>query len=231
MIRARKFVLYTISLVSMFVSLFFMLIIFLPNTSLVPESSLLTELQEVGPLLLSPIIGEDLLLHDPDCREHLQEPFPNLLLMAMARYVGALGFSRSVFYESMCPIWTFIMTTCMSLSFSHFCASVLMLHYIILPKKHPNLLLPWICFNIVLLGTALVALVSLKVALVTSLNKVEAQNVHCYTILILCLTSLFLFAQIFQVLAEFTGMKRITVNMTQMTLQEKEDHMTANIDD
>ena len=82
MIRARKFVLYTISLMSMFVTIFFMLIIFLPNTSLVPESSLLTELQEVGPLLLSPIIGEDLLLHDPDSREHFQEPSPKRKLLA-----------------------------------------------------------------------------------------------------------------------------------------------------
>ena len=230
MIFTRNFVLYSISLLSMFESLFFMLAIFLPNSSLLAETSLLTELQEVGPLLLGPIIGEDLLLYDAP--QYVEEQFPSLLLVAIARYVGVLGFSSSVFYSSMHPVWPLIMITCMSLSFIHFCASAMMFLYIISSKKRPELLLPWIFSTILLLGTTLAALLCLEVFMVISLDKVQVQEVHSYTIIILCLTCLLLFAQIFQVMAEFKNMQRGAVwlnqrNGTKVKFDKDMEHPTV----
>ena len=229
MISFRKFSIFSISLTSMSVSLFFLLIIFLPHSSLLPPSALLTELQEVGPLLLSSMTGDDLLsflvLDDQKIPTTSKPPesiqsSDDFLLIALARYVGVLGFSKSEFYETMYVPWNIIMITCMFLSFLHFSVSILMLLYISLLKKYPKLLLPWICFNIPLLTIVLTVLVSLMVAMATSLTQVQVQDAHCYIIIIICVTSVMPCGEIFLVLTEFMQEQRAATMMPEVPQEQ-----------
>jgi hypothetical protein len=229
MISFRKFSIFSICLTSMSVSLFFLLIIFLPHSSLLPPSALLTELQEVGPLLLSSMTGDELLsfliLDDPKIEtiskapESLQLP-DDFLLIALAKYLAVLGFTKAEFYETMYDPWNIIMMTCMFLSFLHFSVSILMLLYISLPKKHPKLLLPWICFTIPLLIIVLTVLLSLMVAMATSLTQVQVQDAHCYIIIILCVTSILLCGEIFLVLTEFMQEQRAVIMMPELPQEQ-----------
>ena len=218
----RNFFILLISLITIFVSLLFFLVIFLPHSCLIPETVLLVKLQEVGPLLLSPLTGYDHIsyldllnytladgvpvpIQDDSNLSTTHKPpsSPDLLLIALTKYIGILGFSKIHFYQTMSPIWNIIMMACMLCSFLHCSVGFLMLLYTILSKKHPKLLLPWICFTILFLVIVLTALVSLVVAMATSLTWVQVQVVHCYNIIIICVTSLLLYGEIFLVISEF----------------------------
>ena len=121
--------------------------------------------------------------------------------------------------------WNIFMMTCMFFSLLHFSVSFLMLLYISLPNKYPKLLLPWICFTILLLVVVLTSLVSLMIAMATSLTLVQVQDAHCYTIVITCLTSMLLYAEIFLVMTQFRQEQRAVT----MALAEQQIHVTPTV--
>ena len=225
MVPIRNFLQLSMSLINMTCSLFFLLIIFLPNSSILPDTAILAELQEVGPLLLRPLTGEDLLSYDAladglnqalsqQLQHHAPSSSPNLLLIALTNYVGALGFSETKFFMAVSPIWNIIMITSMGFSFFHFSVSFLMLLYLICHnKKHPKLLLPLICFTIFLLTMVVTVLLSLMVTMAISLTWEKVKHEYCYTIIIICVVAVFLFAELFLVISEFMQAQRV-INMT-----------------
>ena len=205
----RTMPLYVITLTSMIESFLLLIIIFMPNSLLLPESSLLTELQEIGPFLLNSVLPKNLdsMVFDNEYVVNLDDP-QNLLLVSISRYVGILGFSREIFFEAMFSIWSGIMVAFMFLSIVQFSLSFLILLYLIMPRKYPKLLLPWISFNILLMIILFTATSVLIVAMMIPLIKVQVQGVHYYTIASLGIYLLVIMFKILLLVAEFVKGQR-----------------------
>ena len=221
MIDLRTIPLYVISLTSMIESFLLLIIIFMPNSLLLPESSLLTELQEIGPFLLNSVLPKNLdsMVFDKEYVVNLDDP-QNLLLVSISRYVGILGFSREIFFEAMFSIWSGIMVAFMFLSIVQFSLSFLILLYLIMPRKYPKLLLPWISFNILLMIIVFTATSALIVAIMIPLIRVQVQGVHYYTIAFLGVYLFMIMLKILLLVVEFVKGQR-EVNMMSQCMKDK----------
>ena len=211
-----------IGLSSTVTSLFFFMIVFLPNSHLLPDSSLMSELQEIAPFLLSPATGDNpstyhvlddcVITTEVDGIQTLTGSLgsPPILLVSLTKFVGLLGFSRIQFYVDLIYVWQMFMLFCMCVSLLQMGVNCLLLVYILLPRKRPKLLFPWIGFSFLLLYTYMHLLVLLVGTMIIVANEEqEVNSVQWFTLLFTCMVSILLIGELCVVILELKEQREI----------------------
>ena len=141
------------SLISSVTSILFLSLFSLPHS---PEMPVVDPWQQIGPDIISK-------LYDIKNNTLEEEDRSSELLLSVSSMVGSLGYDKAIFYLTMYPYWTTILTTISLFSMLMVLTSVVVLYYLLLSLRLKDrfCLVPWILQHILVEIVLLVMLVIL----------------------------------------------------------------------